>query len=93
LVFLEAMAMPCATLASGLQVSKLCLGGLPKSLCVSLGFDYFDSQDSETCCNGGMGRSISGTMTYGEQNTFEDACQQLNMAREEGVNFFDAAEM
>ncbi|KAG0601491.1 hypothetical protein M758_11G115800 [Ceratodon purpureus] len=53
------MAMPCTTLSSGLQVSRLCLG----------------------------------TMTYGEQNTFEDACQQLNMAREEGVNFFDAAEM
>lgn len=36
---------------------------------------------------------ISGTMTFGEQNSFEDACEQLNMAREEGVNFFDAAEM
>ncbi|KAG0564378.1 hypothetical protein KC19_8G106000 [Ceratodon purpureus] len=34
-----------------------------------------------------------GTMTYGEQNSFEDACEQLNVAREEGVNFFDAAEM
>nr|XP_024358663.1 uncharacterized protein LOC112273875 isoform X3 [Physcomitrium patens] len=53
------MAMFRATLAPGLQVSKLCLG----------------------------------TMTYGEQNTFEDACQQLNMATEEGVNFLDAAEM
>lgn len=77
------MAMPCATIASGLQVSKLCLGTfavqfsmLPRVLEYSWFNDF-----------------ISGTMTYGEQNTFEEACQQLNMAREAGVNFFDAAEM
>lgn len=32
-------------------------------------------------------------MTFGEQNTFEDACEQLNFATENGINFLDAAEM
>lgn len=34
-----------------------------------------------------------GTMTYGQQNTIEDAHQQLDYAIAEGVNFIDAAEM
>jgi len=34
-----------------------------------------------------------GTMTYGQQNTIEDAHQQLNYAITQGVNFIDAAEM
>lgn len=34
-----------------------------------------------------------GTMTYGQQNTIEEAHQQLNYAFGEGVNFIDAAEM
>ena len=36
---------------------------------------------------------VAGTMTFGEQNTFEDACEQLNFATENGINFLDAAEM
>jgi aryl-alcohol dehydrogenase-like predicted oxidoreductase len=40
-----------------------------------------------------VSRLCLGTMTYGEQNTFEDACDQLNMATETGINFFDTAEM
>lgn len=34
-----------------------------------------------------------GTMTWGEQNTEEDAHRQMDMALEMGVNFLDAAEM
>lgn len=34
-----------------------------------------------------------GTMTFGEQNTFADATEQLNYALEQGVNFLDVAEM
>lgn len=34
-----------------------------------------------------------GTMTWGEQNTENDAHQQMDCALEKGVNFFDAAEM
>lgn len=34
-----------------------------------------------------------GTMTYGQQNTIEEAHQQLNHAVAEGVNFIDTAEM
>ena len=34
-----------------------------------------------------------GTMTFGEQNTEAEAHEQLNYAVQEGVNFFDSAEM
>jgi len=34
-----------------------------------------------------------GTMTYGEQNTVEEAAQQLDYAVAQGVNFIDTAEM
>lgn len=34
-----------------------------------------------------------GTMTFGQQNTEEEAHQQLNYAVEQGINFFDTAEM
>ena len=34
-----------------------------------------------------------GTMTYGQQNTLEEASQQLNYAVSQGVNFIDTAEM
>ena len=34
-----------------------------------------------------------GTMTWGEQNTEEEAHQQLNYAIESGINFIDVAEM
>jgi aryl-alcohol dehydrogenase (NADP+) len=34
-----------------------------------------------------------GTMTYGQQNTIEDAREQLDYAVAQGVNFIDAAEM
>lgn len=34
-----------------------------------------------------------GTMTWGEQNTEQDAHEQMDYALEKGVNFFDAAEM
>ncbi len=34
-----------------------------------------------------------GTMTYGQQNTIEEAHQQLNYAIDQGINFIDAAEM
>jgi len=34
-----------------------------------------------------------GTMTWGEQNTESDAHQQMDYAVEQGVNFFDVAEM
>lgn len=34
-----------------------------------------------------------GTMTWGEQNTENEAHQQMDFALERGVNFFDAAEM
>ena len=32
-----------------------------------------------------------GTMTWGEQNSQEDAFQQMNYALENGVNFWDTA--
>lgn len=34
-----------------------------------------------------------GTMTWGEQNTLEEACEQMDYAVEHGINFFDVAEM
>ena len=34
-----------------------------------------------------------GTMTWGEQNTFEEGYEQMNYAVEQGVNFFDTAEL
>lgn len=34
-----------------------------------------------------------GTMTFGQQNTLEDACAQLDYAIAQGVNFIDTAEM
>jgi aryl-alcohol dehydrogenase-like predicted oxidoreductase len=34
-----------------------------------------------------------GTMTFGEQNTQEEAFEQLDYAKEQGVNFIDTAEM
>ncbi|EAQ96804.1 NADP(H)-dependent aldo-keto reductase [Congregibacter litoralis] len=34
-----------------------------------------------------------GTMTFGEQNSYDEAAQQMDYAVSQGVNFFDAAEM
>jgi aryl-alcohol dehydrogenase (NADP+) len=34
-----------------------------------------------------------GTMTFGQQNTLEEAHQQLDLAVEQGINFIDTAEM
>eukprot|EP00250_Pteridium_aquilinum_P007904 c17524_g1_i1 orf=160-1245(+) len=56
---LLSMKVPTASLAPGMDVSRLCLG----------------------------------TMTFGEQLTFEDAARQLNMAVDNGINFIDSAEM
>lgn len=40
-----------------------------------------------------VSRLCLGTMTFGEQNSYIDAMNQLNMASEFGINFFDTAEM
>ena len=34
-----------------------------------------------------------GTMTWGEQNNQEEAFEQMDYALDQGVNFFDTAEM
>ncbi|MCW9089412.1 MAG: aldo/keto reductase, partial [Gammaproteobacteria bacterium] len=34
-----------------------------------------------------------GTMTYGEQNTPDEAFEQMDYALDQGVNFFDTAEL
>ena len=34
-----------------------------------------------------------GTMTWGEQNTQEEAFEQMNYSQENGVNFWDTAEL
>ncbi|AKH67788.1 putative oxidoreductase, aryl-alcohol dehydrogenase like protein [Spongiibacter sp. IMCC21906] len=34
-----------------------------------------------------------GTMTWGEQNSLEQACEQMDYAVSRGINFFDTAEM
>ena len=34
-----------------------------------------------------------GTMTWGQQNNSQEACEQMDYALNKGVNFFDAAEM
>ena len=34
-----------------------------------------------------------GTMTWGEQNTQEQGLKQMDYALNQGINFFDAAEM
>ena len=34
-----------------------------------------------------------GTMTWGEQNTMEEGFEQMDYALDQGINFFDAAEM
>jgi aryl-alcohol dehydrogenase-like predicted oxidoreductase len=46
--------------------------------------DRSDLKVSEICL---------GTMTFGQQNSLEEACQQLDYAVDRGVNFIDAAEM
>ncbi|WP_319380695.1 NADP(H)-dependent aldo-keto reductase [Thiomicrorhabdus sp.] len=40
-----------------------------------------------------VSRICLGTMTWGEQNTFEDACTQMDYALDQGVNFWDTAEL
>ncbi|WP_426417065.1 NADP(H)-dependent aldo-keto reductase [Aestuariirhabdus sp. LZHN29] len=40
-----------------------------------------------------ISRLCLGTMTWGEQNTADEAWRQLDMAREHGVNFIDTAEL
>ncbi len=40
-----------------------------------------------------VSRICLGTMTFGEQNTEEEAHAQLDRAVERGVNFLDAAEL
>jgi len=34
-----------------------------------------------------------GTMTWGEQNTLEEAFEQMDYAYDQGVNIFDSAEL
>ena len=34
-----------------------------------------------------------GTMTYGEQNTSDEACEQMDYAVAQGINLLDVAEM
>ena len=34
-----------------------------------------------------------GTMTWGEQNTLAEGLEQMDYAIEQGINFFDTAEM
>lgn len=34
-----------------------------------------------------------GTMTFGQQNTYDEAAEQLAYALDQGINFIDAAEM
>ena len=34
-----------------------------------------------------------GTMTWGEQNTYEEGYEQMDYAVDQGVNFFDTAEL
>ena len=34
-----------------------------------------------------------GTMTFGEQNSLEDTCAQLDCALDHGINLVDVAEM
>jgi aryl-alcohol dehydrogenase-like predicted oxidoreductase len=40
-----------------------------------------------------VSRICLGTMTWGEQNTQSQADDQMDYALDNGVNFFDAAEM
>jgi aryl-alcohol dehydrogenase-like predicted oxidoreductase len=40
-----------------------------------------------------VSRVCLGTMTFGQQNTVEDACWQLDRARDAGVTFIDMAEL
>lgn len=40
-----------------------------------------------------VSRICLGTMTWGVQNTYEEAAAQMDLALERGVNFFDTAEM
>ncbi len=40
-----------------------------------------------------VSRICLGTMTFGEQNTEDDAHEQLNYAIDQGINFIDTAEM
>ena len=40
-----------------------------------------------------VSRICLGTMTWGEQNTEDEAHEQLDYARERGINFIDVAEM
>ena len=55
----------------------------------SIGMKYNQLGDSELS----VSEICLGTMTYGQQNTVEDAAQQLDYAVAQGVNFIDTAEM
>lgn len=49
------------------------------------------SQLGQTGIN--ISRACLGSMTWGQQNTIEQAHEQMNYALEQGINFFDTAEL
>lgn len=51
--------------------------------------DYIKLGDSEMR----VSKVCLGTMTYGDQNTQQDANDQLDYALDLGINFIDTAEM
>ncbi|KAF3662705.1 putative histone H2AXa-like [Capsicum annuum] len=85
-----AFALPFFNLAPDLTVSKLCLGltfrfirifilQVPEKFCLFIALELFIT--------------LSGTMTFGEQNTSAESFKLLDKAFNSGVNFFDSAEM
>ncbi|KAF7121433.1 hypothetical protein RHSIM_Rhsim13G0018700 [Rhododendron simsii] len=81
------MAVPLFNLAPDLIVSRLCLGLLSLSLSKLLFTVPF------SCVSYSMSRFLSGTMTFGEQNSLPESFLLLDKALDSGINFFDSAEM
>ena len=81
------MAVPLSNLAPNLLVSNLCLGYLYLllSLLFSTSMDYQFTQIFAFC--------ITGTMTFGEQNSLSESFKLMDKAFDSGINFFDSAEM
>ncbi|KAL2610741.1 hypothetical protein R1flu_029314 [Riccia fluitans] len=82
---------------AALNVSKLCLGWplYPVSCFLVCVLPEKEERKKEFLVPGTYRRVLSsaGTMTFGEQNCYEDAQAQLNLATESGINFLDTAEM
>eukprot|EP01018_Ginkgo_biloba_P027441 Gb_40069 [translate_table: standard] len=102
------MGIPYFSLAPGLNVSRLCLGKWASPtiahggnlVLANPGLKRPSTPTGVTCCSGvgphgnkPIPSWMCWTMTFGEQNSFQQSCELLDEATAAGINFMDAAEM